>query len=134
LHDCCCLLTIERVSRFTIFICKNHCIRRQTCQIGSYLLSLFVLVNRFRCPKNWKRLGGSCYYLSNLTSTSTDANETCHQLHSNRSNLMQIRNTVELFYAAHVLTKNNLSMLMVDIDPDLLKGKTLIADRRPYLY
>jgi len=36
---------------------------------------------------------------------------------------MQIRNTIELFYAAHVLTKNNLSALMIDIDPGLLKGK-----------
>ena len=38
---------------------------------------------------------------------------------------MQIRNTVELFYAAHVLTKNNLSALMIDIDMNLLKGKSL---------
>ncbi|CAF1325642.1 unnamed protein product [Adineta steineri] len=80
-------------------------------------------VNRFRCPKGWRRLGGSCYYLSNTTSTPTEANHTCNLLHSNHSNLMQIRNTVELFYAAHVLTKNNLPSLMIDIDPNLLKGK-----------
>jgi hypothetical protein len=36
---------------------------------------------------------------------------------------MQIRNAVELFYAAHVLSRNNLSSLMIDIDPSLLKGK-----------
>ena len=87
----------------------------------------FSLVNRFRCPKGWRRLGGSCYYLSNLTSTSVEANLTCNFLHSNQSNLMQIRNTVELFYAAHVLTKNNLSSLMIDIDMNLLKGTTPLS-------
>ncbi len=35
---------------------------------------------------------------------------------------MQIRNAVELFYAVHVLTKNNLSALMINIDPNLFKG------------
>jgi hypothetical protein len=35
---------------------------------------------------------------------------------------MQIRNAVELFYAAHVLSRNNLSSLMIEIDPGLLKG------------
>jgi hypothetical protein len=70
-------------------------------------------------------LGGSCYYLSNITSTSIEANDTCNLLHSNHSNLMQIRNTIELFYAAHVLTKNNLSTLMIEIDPHLLKGKDM---------
>jgi hypothetical protein len=83
---------------------------------------MFFLVNRFRCPKGWRRLGGSCYYLSNITSTPNEANHTCNHLHSNHSNLMQIRNTVELFYAAHVLTKNNLSALMIELDSNLLKG------------
>jgi hypothetical protein len=36
---------------------------------------------------------------------------------------MQIRNAVELFYAAHVLSRNSLSSLMIDIDPSLLKGE-----------
>jgi hypothetical protein len=36
---------------------------------------------------------------------------------------MQIRNAVELFYAAHVLSRNNLTSLMIDIDPSLLKGR-----------
>jgi len=35
---------------------------------------------------------------------------------------MEIHNRVELFYAAHILTKNNLSELMINIDPNLLKG------------
>ncbi|CAF1032001.1 unnamed protein product [Rotaria sordida] len=82
-------------------------------------------VNRFRCPKGWKRLGGSCYYLSNLTSISSAANHTCNYLHSNLSNLIQIRNAVELFYTAHVLTRNDLSSLMISIDPNFLKGKKI---------
>jgi len=87
-----------------------------------FLFLICFLVNRFRCPKGWRRLGGSCYYLSNITSTPSEANYTCNHLHSNHSNLMQIRNTVELFYAAHVLTKNNLSALMIELDSKLLKG------------
>ncbi|CAF1098078.1 unnamed protein product [Rotaria sordida] len=84
-----------------------------------------LILNRFRCPKGWKRLGGSCYYLSNLTSISSAANHTCNYLHSNLSNLIQIRNAVELFYAAHVLTRNDLSSLMISIDPNFLKGKKI---------
>jgi hypothetical protein len=83
---------------------------------------IFFLVNRFRCPKGWKRLGGSCYYFSNLTSISSHANYTCNSFHSNLSNLMQIRNAVELFYAAHALSRNHLSSLMIEIDSNLLKG------------
>jgi hypothetical protein len=85
-------------------------------------LKIYILVSRFRCPKGWKRLGGSCYYFSNLTSIASHVNHTCNHLHSNLSNLMQIRNAVELFYAAHVLSRNNLSSLMIEIDPGLLKG------------
>lgn len=85
---------------------------------------MLYLVNRFRCPKGWRRLGGSCYYLSNITSTPFEANQTCNELHSNHSNLMQIRNTIELFYAAHILTKYNLTALLIELDPNLLKGKT----------
>ncbi len=87
-----------------------------------------ILVSRFRCPKGWKRLGGSCYYFSNQTSTSFFVNYTCNYLHSNLSNLMQIRNAVELFYAAHVLSRNNLSSLMIDIDPNLLKGSVFFLE------
>jgi hypothetical protein len=36
---------------------------------------------------------------------------------------MRIRNAVELSYAAHVLTKNDLSSLMIEIEPNLLQGK-----------
>ncbi|CAF4063529.1 unnamed protein product, partial [Adineta steineri] len=78
-------------------------------------------VNRYRCPKGWKRVGISCYYLSNITSTSIHANYTCNLLHSNLSNLIQIKNTIQLFYAAHLLIKNNLSSLIINIHPNLLQ-------------
>ncbi|CAF3957518.1 unnamed protein product [Rotaria magnacalcarata] len=81
----------------------------------------YALVNRFRCPKEWKRVGGSCYYLSAFTSVSATVNKSCHDVHSNRSHLIQIQNTVELFYAAHVLLKNNLSSLLLSVDPKLIK-------------
>jgi len=38
---------------------------------------------------------------------------------------MQIRNTGQLFYAVNILTKNNLSALMIEIDRNLLKGNTI---------
>ncbi|CAF4233905.1 unnamed protein product, partial [Adineta steineri] len=78
-------------------------------------------VNRYRCPKGWKRVGISCYYLSNITSTSIHANYTCNLLHSNLSNLIQIKNTIQLFYATHLLIKNNLSSLIINIHPNLLQ-------------
>ncbi|CAF3690473.1 unnamed protein product [Rotaria sordida] len=127
-----------------LLLLTNFFIQPTTCALPTYIQNLELdditslvdkfptlinkikeAVNRFRCPKGWRRLGGSCYYLSDVRSTSTIANDTCNHLHSNHSNLMQIRNAVELFYAAHVLTKNNLSSLMIDIDPNLLKGKTI---------
>jgi hypothetical protein len=40
---------------------------------------------------------------------------------------MQIRNAVELFYATHVLSRNNFTSIMIEIDPNLLRGKK-IAD------
>lgn len=77
------------------------------------ILLFFLLVNQLHCPKTSTHFGGSCYYLSEIKSTPTKANQKCNQLHSN---LMQIRNTVQLFYAAHILIKNNLSALIIDID------------------
>ncbi|CAF4499532.1 unnamed protein product [Rotaria socialis] len=122
----------------------NFFIEPTTCAIPAYIQNLELdditsivdkfpailtkikeAVNRFRCPKGWRRLGGSCYYLSDVKSIAVHANDTCNLLHSNHSNLMQIRNSIELFYAAHILTKNNLSSLIIEIDPDLLKGKTI---------
>ncbi|CAF1019037.1 unnamed protein product [Didymodactylos carnosus] len=38
---------------------------------------------------------------------------------------MKIRNSIELFYAANILINNNLSALMLDIDPQLLEGKRI---------
>ncbi|CAF3831803.1 unnamed protein product, partial [Rotaria sp. Silwood1] len=81
--------------------------------------------SRFHCPKGWKRVGASCCYLSNVSSTSVTANNTCN-LHSNLSNLIQIQNVVELFYVAHVLSRNKLPSIMISIDPKLFKGKNLV--------
>ena len=80
-------------------------------------------MNRFECPKGWRRFGGSCYYLSNVTSTVDTANQTCTHLHLNNSRLTRIRHPVEFYYAAHVLVKNDLSALLVQIDPCLSHGK-----------
>lgn len=69
-------------------------------------------------------LGGSCYHLSKKTSIPTGANHTCNNLL--RSHPMQIRHTIELFYAVHLLTKYNLSRLMIEINTDLEKRITKI--------
>ncbi|CAM2721891.1 unnamed protein product [Rotaria socialis] len=81
------------------------------------------VVDRFRCPKGWQRLGGSCYFISNIASTSNEANSTCNFLYFNHSRLMQIRRPIELFYAADILIKNNFSALMLNIHPQLLNRK-----------
>jgi hypothetical protein len=36
---------------------------------------------------------------------------------------MQIRNAVELFYAGHILSRNNFTALMIEIDSNLLQGE-----------
>jgi len=56
-------------------------------------------------------------------STSSLANHTCHHVHSNFSQLMKIQHGTEFLYAAHILMRNNLSMLMIEIDSNLLKGR-----------
>jgi hypothetical protein len=76
-------------------------------------------------------LGGSCYYLTNVTSTSATANDTCRRLYSNHSQLIRIKYPVELFYAAYELLKNGLSELLVQMDPHLITGK---ANRVHILY
>ena len=108
---------------FYVWLTVHSRINRN-CSTSSQRSSfVLTLVSRFRCPKGWKRLGGSCYYFSNATSTSTYVNYTCNYLHSNYSNLMQVRNAVEFVYAAHVLTRNNLTSLMIEIEPNLLTGE-----------
>jgi hypothetical protein len=84
---------------------------------------LCFIVSRFRCPENWQRFGSSCYYLSNLTSTSFEANYTCNFLHFENSKLIYIRRSVELFYVAHVMTMNHINTSLIEIDPSYLKGK-----------
>ena len=83
----------------------------------------YVVVNRFRCPKEWQRFGGSCYYLSNVTSTAYEANQTCKLTYFNQSQLMKIRHPVELLYATDILVKHDLDELLVQIDLHLLQSK-----------
>ncbi|CAF4512567.1 unnamed protein product [Rotaria socialis] len=92
-------------------------------QFPSIVNKIDETVNRFRCAKGWKRVGGSCYYLPAFTSISATVNKSCHDVHFNHSHLIKIQNTVELFYAAHVLLKNNFSSLMLSVDPKLIKLK-----------
>jgi len=37
---------------------------------------------------------------------------------------MQIRYTIEIYFAVHILIKNDLSALLLQINPRLIKGKT----------
>ena len=67
-----------------------------------------------------------------MTSTSNEANETCHLLYSNKSNLIQIGNTMELFYAGHILMRNNISALMIEIDRQFLNGNNKHFLKRIY--
>lgn len=83
-------------------------------------------MNRYRCPKGWNRLDGSCYYLAKLTTLPSQANISCANIYSNRSQLIQVQNPVEFFYAAHVLTRNNLSSLMIEVDRKLVQSKKII--------
>jgi hypothetical protein len=61
--------------------------------------------------------------LSEYVSTVAQANHTCDLLHLNTSRLMYINQSMELLYAAHVVTKNNLDGLLIQVAPDLVKGK-----------
>ncbi|CAF3743493.1 unnamed protein product, partial [Rotaria sp. Silwood1] len=87
--------------------------------------------NQLSCPKGWRRLGGSCYYVSNITSTSNEANYTYSLFHSNHSQLMQIRNSIGLFYATYILTKNNFSSLMLNMDPQMIKSELISKKKSP---
>lgn len=117
---------IVKVNFYLIDAIKKYLFNNVVDQSVNKVSIVFISVNRLRCPKGWKRIGGSCYLLPDVTSKSTLANETCNLVHSNRSNLMQIRHTVELLYAAHVLTKYNLSALLIELDPQWMKGKSMI--------
>jgi hypothetical protein len=61
--------------------------------------------------------------LSEYGSTVAQANHTCDLLHLNTSRLMYIKQSMELLYAAHVVIKNNLNSLLIQVAPDLMKGK-----------
>jgi hypothetical protein len=58
------------------------------------------------------------------------ASQTCIR-YSNNSQLMKIRHSPELFYAAYVLKIHNQQELMIEIDSKLLKSK---IDRMTYLF
>ncbi|CAF0844794.1 unnamed protein product [Adineta steineri] len=83
-------------------------------------------VNRFQCLEKWQQFGGSCYYLSNITSTVIEANDTCNMAYSNNSQLMQIRHSIELYYAAHFLITNNLPELLIGISSHVLNEKKFL--------
>jgi hypothetical protein len=81
-----------------------------------------LLVDDLSCPEKWSRFLHLCYYPSNYMSTVAQANKTCSIFHLNNSRLMYVKNPLEIFYAAHVLNTNNLNKLLLEIDPDLMKG------------
>ncbi|CAF3884623.1 unnamed protein product [Adineta steineri] len=83
-------------------------------------------VNRFQCLEKWQQFGGSCYYLSNITSTVIEANDTCNMAYSNNSQLMQVRHSIELYYAAHFLITNNLPELLIGISSHVLNEKKFL--------
>ncbi|CAF1171105.1 unnamed protein product [Adineta steineri] len=96
---------------------EKYCLKRK------YRVKIYTstaVINRFQCLEKWQRFGGSCYYPSNITSTATEANNTCNMAYSNNSQLMQIRHSIELYYAAHFLITNNLSELLIDISSHVL--------------
>ena len=84
---------------------------------------LSQLVNRFRCLKGWKQFGGSCYYPSMLNSSYDKVNETCDRLLVNNTHLMRVRHPIELLYGVHIISTNNLSTLLIEIDHQLIDSK-----------
>ncbi len=83
-----------------------------------------VLVDQLRCPDKWTQFNDSCYFLSHYMSLVKEANHNCDHFLLNNSRLMYIQDPVELFYAAHVLIKNGLVQLLLEVNPDLMKGKS----------
>lgn len=51
------------------------------------------------------------------------ANRTCSVFNSNDSRLMYVKNPLEVLYAAHVMNKNSINEFLLEIDPNLMKGK-----------
>jgi hypothetical protein len=60
--------------------------------------------------------------LSEYVSVAAQANHTCDLLHLNTSRLAYIKQSMELLYAAHVVIKNNLDSLLIEVAPDFMKG------------
>lgn len=82
---------------------------------------------RFRCLKGWRQFGGACYYPSIMESTPDNANQTCNLLQVNNTQIMRIRHIVELSYAAHLCATQNLTELLIEIDPQIFNSKTALS-------
>ncbi len=51
------------------------------------------------------------------------ANKTCSVFNLNDSRLMYVKNPLEVLYAADVMNKNSINKFLLEIDPNLMKGK-----------
>lgn len=112
------------------FLIKN---RRQTKKnlFKGFFLFIWNLARRFQCPKGSSRYAGSCYFRSPIEASLFETNKTCRQVHSNRSNLILIDDPLEILFAAHFLTRENLSSLIVELLPNSYDQETFskIFDR-----
>ncbi|CAF1346175.1 unnamed protein product [Adineta ricciae] len=97
-------------------------------KLPSILNKSRAIVNRFQCPIGWQRFGGSCHHLSNVSSTVSIANDICNTNIFNGSQLMYIKHMDEFNYVAHILIKNNLSELLIQIDSRLSIDRKLGAE------
>lgn len=100
-------------------------VKQRVSHIMIFLLvfELIVLVDDLHCPKNWSRFLHLCYYLSKYMSMVGQANRTCSVFNLNDSRLMYVKNPLEVLYAAHVMNKNSINEFLLEIDPNLMKGK-----------
>jgi hypothetical protein len=124
---------VPSVDKYASFVNRSQnlgkSIYRQSCLsifshfLKNLLFQLYVLAKRFRCLKGWEQFGGSCYYPSIMQSTADQSDQTCRHLYVNNTNLMRIRHFMGLFYAAHIFSTNNLTRLLIEVDPRLLKSK-----------
>jgi hypothetical protein len=105
------------VERFWSIFNRSQSVSRCHWIIFDEINGVRFLVNRYRCPRGWQRFGGSCYHLSNVISTITNANHTCNLYYLNNSQLMYIlRRPMEIYYAANILVEHNFPVLLLQID------------------
>ncbi|UJR12020.1 hypothetical protein I4U23_016198 [Adineta vaga] len=98
----------------------------QAKKLPSFFNRTQQIVSRFRCLKGWKQFGGSCYYPSIMITIADKANRTCYRLYGNNTHVMRIRHVAELSYAAHLYMTYNLTELLIETDPQLLKSKIFV--------